>query len=136
MLSASGYVLYFITELEGFGKKVGESGCWIGTTFDDKFRDTPSDARNKHRRGGIASHKKYVGKALVGYSDLFLKVAVLRSRVAKKVTVSKVLPTGADIPFLMLDATDDSHVEGLSMLSDSDSRLYIDYIIIGYYDSS
>lgn len=136
MLSASGYVLYFNTELEGFGKKVGESGSWKGTTFDGGYRNAPSDARNKHRRSGVASRKKYVGKALVGYSDLFLKVAVLRSRVEKKEAVSTVPHTGTDIPFLMLDATDDCHVEGMSLFSDTNNRMYIDSIIVGYYDSS
>ena len=136
MLTASGYVLYFITELDGYGNKVGESGCWKGTTFDDRFRNTPSDARNKHRRGGKASHKKYVGKALVCYSDLFLKVAVLRSRVAKKEAVSTVPHTGADVPFLMFDGTDDLYVEGECLLSDADNKLYLDSIILGYYDSS
>ena len=82
MLSASGYVLYFNTELPWFGDKVGKSGCWDGTANDVGFRNAPCDARNKHRRSGVAWRKKYVGKALRGYSDLFLKVGVLRSRMA------------------------------------------------------
>lgn len=82
MLSASGYVLYFNTELPWFGEKIGKSGCWIGTANDAGFRNAPCDARNKHRRSGVAWRKKYVGKALRGYSDMFLKVAVLRSRMA------------------------------------------------------
>lgn len=83
MLSASGYKLYFNTELPWFGKKVGKSNCWIGTAMDRKYRKAPCDARNKHRRSGVAWRKKYVGKALRGYSDLFLKDDVLRSRMAK-----------------------------------------------------
>ena len=51
--------------------------------MDGKYRKAPCDARNKHRRSGVAWRKKYVGKALRGYSDLFLKDDVLRSRMAK-----------------------------------------------------
>ena len=82
MLTASGYVLYFNTELEWFGKKVGESDCWDGTVNDARFREAPCDNRNKNRRSGVAYRKKYVGKPLRGYSNLFLKVGVLRSRMA------------------------------------------------------
>lgn len=83
MLTASGYVLYFNTELKWFGKKVGESDCWDGTINDARFREAPSDTRNKNRRSGVAYRKKYVGKPLMGYSNLFLKVGVLRSRMAR-----------------------------------------------------
>lgn len=95
MLSASNFVLYFNTELSWLGKKVGNSSCWKGTTFDGRFRNAPSDERNKHRRDGVAWRKKYVGKALKGYADLFLEVEVLRCRMANKKATMAVLSTGA-----------------------------------------
>lgn len=96
MLSASNYVLYFNTELSWLGKKVGDSDCWKGTANDGRYRKKTSDKRSKHRRDGVAWRKKYVGKALKGYGDLFLAVEVLRCRMANKKVNTAVLSTGVD----------------------------------------
>lgn len=145
MLSASGYKLYFNTELPWFGKKVGESNCWIGTAMDGKYRKAPCDARNKHRRSGVAWRKKYVGKVLRGYSDLFLKDDVLRSRMAKTKAFECVEETHWGYSDVSLDA-DVSHsmraniTASWATLSTGVDEIYIivEQIMdmIGYEDSS
>ena len=81
MLAAKGLQLFINTEKKSFGKRLDSSVCWEGTTFDKKVRKYYSDdATHRNRKGGIMWRKRFVGKALHGYSEHFEKVAVLRDR--------------------------------------------------------
>lgn len=81
MLAAKGLQLFINTEHKSFGKRLDGSSCWVGTTFDKKERKYyESDATHHNRKGGIMWRKRFVGKALHGYNELFEKVAVLRGR--------------------------------------------------------
>lgn len=85
MLAAKGLLLFINTEHESFGKRLDSSVCWIGTTFDKKVRKYygKDDATHRYRKEGLMWRKRFVGKALHGYSELFEKVAVLRLRKAE-----------------------------------------------------
>ena len=85
MLAAKGLQLFINTEHESFGKRLDSSVCWIGTTFDKKVRKYygKDDATHRYRKEGLMWRKRFVGKALHGYSELFEKVAVLRLRKAE-----------------------------------------------------
>lgn len=81
MLAAKGLQLFINTEKKSFGKRLDSSVCWEGTTFDKKVRKYYSDdATHRNRKGGIMWRKRFVGKALHGYSEHFEKVAVLRDK--------------------------------------------------------
>lgn len=81
MLAAKGLQLFINTEHKSFGKRLDASICWIGTTFDKKVRTYyENDATHRNRKGGTMWRKRFVGKALYGYSELFEKVAVLREK--------------------------------------------------------
>lgn len=80
MLSASGYQLYFNTQNELLGEAVGRRKSFVGTTYDKEYRDGRYDKTHRNRIWGKAWRKKYVGRKLFGYSELFKKVAVLRSK--------------------------------------------------------
>lgn len=81
MLAAKGLQLFINTEKKPFGKRLDSSVCWEGTTFDKKVRKYYSDdATHRNRKGGIMWRKRFIGRALHGYSEHFEKVAVLRDR--------------------------------------------------------
>ena len=80
MLSACGYQLYFNTQNEHFGEAVGRRKSFVGTTYDKEYRDGRYDKTHRNRIWGKAWRKKYIGRKLFGYSELFKKVGVLRSK--------------------------------------------------------
>ena len=81
MLAAKGLQLFINTEHKSFGERLDDSSCWVGTTFDKKERKYyESDTTHRNRKGGVMWRKRFVGKALHGYNELFEKVAVLRER--------------------------------------------------------
>lgn len=86
MLAAKRLQLFINTEHKSFGKRLDASICWIGTTFDKKVRTYyENDATHRNRKGGVMWRKRFVGRALYGYSELFEKVAVLREKIASLV---------------------------------------------------
>ena len=86
MLAARGLQLFINTEHKSFGKRLDASVCWVGTTYDKKVRTYyENDATHRNRKGGLMWRKRFVGKALQGYSELFEKVAVLRGKRASVV---------------------------------------------------
>jgi hypothetical protein len=86
MLTARGLQLFINTEHKSFGKRLDASVCWVGTTYDKKVRTYyENDATHRNRKGGLMWRKRFVGKALQGYSELFEKVAVLRGKRASVV---------------------------------------------------
>lgn len=82
MLSACGYILYFNTRLKWLGGAMDKNSSWVGTHDDGRFRDKPNDPKCKNRTGGYACRKRYIGKSLRGYSELFLKIGVLKVKYA------------------------------------------------------
>lgn len=81
MLASVGQILFINTADKKFGLRLNSSQCWVGTTFDQKERKYyGDDATHRNRKGGFMWRKRFVGKALHGYSELFEKVAVLRDR--------------------------------------------------------
>ena len=81
MLAARGLQLFINTEHKSFGKRLDASVCWVGTTYDKKVRTYyENDATHRNRKGGLMWRKRFVGKTLHGYSELFEKVAVLRGK--------------------------------------------------------
>ena len=81
MLASVGQILFINTADKKFGLRLNSSRCWVGTTFDQKERKYyGDDATHRNRKGGFMWRKRFVGKALHGYSELFEKVAVLRDR--------------------------------------------------------
>lgn len=81
MLAAKGLQLFINTEHKSFGERLDSSLCWIGTTFDKKERNYYGcDTTHRNRKSGYMWRKRFVGKALHGYSQHFEKVAVLRKR--------------------------------------------------------
>lgn len=88
MLAAKGLLLFINTEHKSFGERLDSSACWIGTTFDKKERKYyVHDATHRNRKSGYMWRKRFVGKALHGFSELFEKVAILRERKAESVVV-------------------------------------------------
>jgi hypothetical protein len=88
MLASVGQILFINTADKKFGLRLNSSKCWIGTTFDQKERKYyGDDATHRNRKGGFMWRKRFVGKALHGYSELFEKVAVLRDRRASIVII-------------------------------------------------
>ncbi len=86
MLAAKGLQLFINTENKRFGKRLDDSVCWRGTTFDKKVRNYyGGDATHRNRKGGFMWRKRFVGKTLHGYSELFEKVDVLRGKRASVV---------------------------------------------------
>lgn len=86
MLAAKGLQLFIDTEHKSFGKRLDASVCWVGTTYDKKERTYyKNDATHRNRKGGVMWRKRFVGRALYGYSELFEKVAVLREKKASLV---------------------------------------------------
>ena len=88
MLAAKGLQLFIDTEHKSFGKRLDASVCWVGTTYDKKVRNYyGGDATHRNRKGGFMWRKRFVGKALHGYSELFEKVSVLKDRKEEETTL-------------------------------------------------
>ena len=84
MLAAKGLQLFIDTEHKSFGKRLDASVCWIGTTFDKKVRKYyVCDPTHRNRKSGFMWRKRFVGKALHGYSQHFEKIDVLLKRKAE-----------------------------------------------------
>lgn len=81
MLVSKGLRLFINTEDKQFGDRLDGSLYWKGTSYDKKVRKYyGDDLTHRNRKSGVMTRKKYVGKPLYGYSNLFEKVAVLRQR--------------------------------------------------------
>jgi hypothetical protein len=80
LLAAKGQLMYINTHKERYGTALGQSRNFESTTFDDKDRGNTDDGKFKNRQGGIAYRKKYVGKAIYGYKDLFCDIKTMRTR--------------------------------------------------------
>ena len=81
MLQAKGLQLLINTEKKDFGERLDSSLCWKSTTYDKKERKYyGDDATHRNRKSGYMWRKRFVGKALHGYSEHFEKVSVLRER--------------------------------------------------------
>lgn len=78
MLKADGKRLFINTHLEGFGKALGKSESFKGTTTDLRERKNTNDGKYKNRQSGIAYRKEYIGKEIKGHKMLFKKIKVLR----------------------------------------------------------
>ena len=78
MLKADGKRLFINTHLEGFGKALGKSESFKGTTTDLRERKNTNDKKCKNRQSGSAFRKEYIGKDIKGYKILFKKIKVLR----------------------------------------------------------
>lgn len=91
MLAAKGLLLFIDTEHRSFGKRLDSSACWIGTTFDKKERKYYiHDATHRNRKSGYMWRKRFVGKALHGFSELFEKVAILREKKVESAVVEDI----------------------------------------------
>lgn len=80
LLAAKGLLMYINTHKERYGMALGESRNFESTTFDDKDRGNTDDGKYKNRQSGIAYRKKYVGRAIYGYKDLFCDIETMRTR--------------------------------------------------------
>jgi hypothetical protein len=82
MLSASGYQMYINTQNKQLGEALGRRKCLGGTTFDKKYRKYKIADTHRNRIDGYGWRKKYCGRKLYGYSELFKKVGILRKKVS------------------------------------------------------
>lgn len=80
LLAAKEQLMYINTHKEKFGTALGKSKDFKSTTFDRKDRENTDDAKFKNRQGGIAYRKKYVGRAIYGYKDLFCDIETMRTK--------------------------------------------------------
>ena len=83
MLSASGYQMYINTQNKQLGEALGRRKCFWGTTFDKKYRKYKIADTHRNRIDGYGWRKKYCGRKLYGYSELFKKVDILCKKASK-----------------------------------------------------
>ena len=98
LLAAKGQLMYINTHKERYGTALGQSSNFESTTFDDKDRGNTVDGKYKNRQGGIAYRKKYVGRAIYGYKDLFSDIKTMRTR-AKDIEEEKADSVKVVCPF-------------------------------------
>ena len=80
LMAAKGQLMYINTHKKRYGTALGQSRNFKSTTFDDKDRGNTNDGKYKNRQGGKAYRKKYVGRAIYGYKDLFCDIETMRTR--------------------------------------------------------
>lgn len=100
LLAAKGLLMYINTHKERYGMALGESRNFESTTFDDKDRGNTDDGKYKNRQGGIAYRKKYVGRAIYGYKDLFCDINTMRTK-AKDIEEGRTDSIKVVCPFYM-----------------------------------
>jgi hypothetical protein len=80
LLASKEQLMYINTHKERYVTALGQSRNFKSTTFDVKERGNTDDGKYKNRQGGIAYRKKYVGRAIYGYKDLFSDINTMRTR--------------------------------------------------------
>lgn len=98
MLKADGKRLFINTHLEGFGKALGKSESFKGTTTDLQERKNTNDGKCKNRQSGIAYRKEFIGDIVKGYGKLFSKIASLRE-LTQKSNKGRVRDENQESPF-------------------------------------
>jgi len=80
LLTAKGKLMYINTHKENYGRALGRSRCFKSTAADMRDRRNTTDGKCKNRQNGKAYRKKYIGRAIYGYKDLFCDIDTMRAK--------------------------------------------------------